>query len=132
MRSLPHRDPEWSPRRRAKPGRRPSIKGFSAVGMGLGVLGLMTASFLAGWVAALGPVHRALNQLHQDIRAVQAQRPLVVHPINLWAGLAGFVVGMLVMAIGNHWLRPNHSSSVVLPEPAAEGDAAEKEDESTT
>lgn len=69
------------------------------------VLGLMAASFFAGWVLALGPVGQALAQLHRDIQAVQSHRPLIVHPLNWWSGLGGFVLGMLVMSFGNHWLK---------------------------
>lgn len=64
----------------------------------------MALSFVAGWLVALGPVQQAIIQLHRDIRAVNAQRPLVVHPINFWAGLAGFIIGMLVLAVGNRVL----------------------------
>ncbi len=69
------------------------------------VLALMGISFFAGWLVALGPVSQALQQLHRDIQAVQAHRPLILHPLNFWTGLAGFVLGMLVMAGGNRWLR---------------------------
>ncbi len=72
----------------------------------IGILGLMAAAFLAGWFIALGPVNTALRQLHQDIQAEQAHRPLVIHPLNLWSALGGFVLGMLVMTLGNRWLRP--------------------------
>lgn len=75
----------------------------------------MAAAFVTGWLTALGPVSQALAQLHRDIRAVQAHRPLVLHPLNVWSGLGGFVLGMLVMAMGNHWLRPSPRPSMWAP-----------------
>ncbi|MCL6564708.1 MAG: hypothetical protein K6U87_17065, partial [Firmicutes bacterium] len=48
----------------------------------------------------------ALRQLHQDIAAVQARRPLVVHPLPLWSGALGFAAGAWVAWRVTSWRRP--------------------------
>ena len=92
------------------------------------VLGLMGASFFAGWFSALGPVAQALGQLHRDIQAVQAHRPLVVRPLNFWSALGGFVLGMLVMSAGNHWIRSKSTSDTIASTPIGETFLGESED----
>lgn len=100
------------PRHRGHSHRRTSPRSrLVLVLLAISVVGLMGLSFLAGWLIALGPVHQALGQLHKDIAAVQARRPLVLHPINWWAALGGFVLGMLVMVVGNHW-KPTSSAAL--------------------
>ncbi len=91
--------------RRSLHRRRASTIAWRLPALAVVMLALMALSFIAGWLVALGPVHQALIQLHRDIRAVNARRPLIVHPINFWVGLVGFVMGMLVLAVGNHLLR---------------------------
>jgi hypothetical protein len=74
--------------------------------LGLAVMALMALAFFAGWLAGVGSVVPALRQLHQDIAAVQARRPLVVHPLPLWSGALGFAVGAWVAWRVASWRRP--------------------------
>lgn len=88
--------------------------------LGLTVMALMAVAFFAGWLVGVGSVIPALRQLHQDIAAVQARRPLVVHPLTLWSGALGFAVGAWVAWRVATWRRPaSHSPDSSIPSPDA-------------
>lgn len=79
--------------------------------------GFILLAFLLGYFLALGAMAPAMHNLQQDMAAVQARRPLVVHPISWWAAGGGFVLGVLLMTA----IHRSRSSPPASPAPTTRG-----------